>query len=112
EAQIDETLLRSLRAEIHSLRLVLDELRIQRASDQQALADARAFLIRKDEELQRLNVARNEVIVQLAVLEQKLRTRQVATARIAAGRKAPPGRKPKAKKSLMRIPKRKAKAGR
>ncbi len=109
EGQSDETLLRSLRAEIHSLRLVLDELRTQRASDQQALADARAFLIRRDEELQRLNVSQVEALSQVAVLEQRLRTRQAGPSRSAPKRKAPSKRKRKAKKSPARAPKRKAK---
>jgi hypothetical protein len=109
EGQSDEALLRSLRAEIHSLRLVLDELRTQRASDQQALADARAFLIRRDEELQRLNLAQIEALSQVAVLEQRLRTRQAGPSRSAPKRKAPPKRKHKAKKSPARAPKRKAK---
>jgi hypothetical protein len=110
EGQSDEALLRSLRAEIHSLRLVLDELRTQRASDQQALADARAFLIRRDEELQRLNVAQIEALSQVAVLEQRLRSRQAATAaRAAPKKKAPSKRKRKAKKSPGRVPKKKAK---
>lgn len=109
EAQSDDALLRSLRAEIHSLRLVLDELRTQRASDQQALADARAFLIRRDEELQRLNAAQSKAIAQVAVLEQKLKSRQAAAARVAPKKKSPPKRNRKAKKAPVRAPKRKAK---
>jgi hypothetical protein len=109
EGQSDEALLRSLRAEIHSLRLVLDELRTQRASDQQALADARAFLIRRDEELQRLNVAQSEALSQIAVLEQRLRTRQVALARTMRKLKPSPSKKPESRKSPARTSKRKVK---
>lgn len=108
EMQSDEALLQSLRAEIHSLRLVLDELRTHRASDQQALADARAFLLRRDEELQRLNVAQSEALSKVAVLEQRLKTRQVATARRAPKRKASPKKKGKSKESTARAAKRKA----
>ncbi len=109
EGQSDEALLRSLHAEIHSLRLVLDELRTQRASDQQALADARAFLVRRDEELQRLNVAQIKALSQVAVLEQRLRARHAATARSVPKKKGPPKKKRKTKKSPARVPKRKAK---
>jgi hypothetical protein len=108
DAQSDDTLLRSLRAEIHSLRLVLDELRKQRASDQQALADARAFLIRREEELQHLNVAQIETVTKVAVLEQRLRTHRAAMGRAAPKKKSPSKKKPKAKKEIRRAPKRKA----
>lgn len=70
-----EALIRSLRAEVLSRQVLLDELRAQKRRDQQALADTRALLLRKDEELERLNQSHAEALAQVAVLAQRLKSR-------------------------------------
>lgn len=72
-AQSTETLIRSLRAEVASLKLLLDEMRIQRGRDQQTLADARVLLVRKDEELQKRHAQEVDLMVQLTILQQRRR---------------------------------------
>lgn len=113
ESDSTDSLIRSLRAEIASQRLLLDELRAQRGRDQQALADARALLIRKDDQLQDLQDGHGEALTRIALLEQRLRRRPSgaqAARRPGTGRaKAPaPRSKPKAskKKTPRKVPKR------
>ena len=75
ESETTELLIRSLRAEVQSQQLLLEELRSQRLRDQQASADSRALLLRKDEELRRLNQAYASALSQLAVLTQRPKSR-------------------------------------
>lgn len=73
-----EALIRSLRAEVTSQQLLLDETRSQRGRDQQAIADARALLLRKEDQLQDLQDEHRDVVARLAVLEQRRRSRPVS----------------------------------
>lgn len=67
-----EALIRSLRADSKSLQLLVDELRGQRGRDQQALADARALLLRKDEELRLQQESQAGLRIEVAKLRQRL----------------------------------------
>lgn len=73
-----EALIRSLRAEVTSQQLLLDEMRAQRGRDQQAIADARALLLRKEDQLQYLQTEHREAVARLAVLQQRRRSRPAA----------------------------------
>jgi hypothetical protein len=83
-----EALIRSLRAEVLSLQMLLDELRGQRGRDQQLLADARALLVRRDEDLQACIASEAALKSTLAVAEDRLRRRAAGFSRIARPRKA------------------------
>lgn len=74
-ADTTEALIRSLRAEVRSLQILLDELRSQKLRDQQTVAEARALLLRKDEELQGLNRTLSAALSQVAVLSQSPKRR-------------------------------------
>lgn len=99
-ADSTESLLRALRAEIHSQRLLIEELRAQKERDLQAQAAARALLLRKDESLQHLNKSLAEALTTIAVLEQRLKARPVVRGAVKArskpvsGRAQPVKRKP------------------
>jgi polyhydroxyalkanoate synthesis regulator phasin len=74
-AETAEALIQGLRAETTSQQVLLQELRDQRIQYVQRIADARALLARRDEELQGL---RNEVLdlkAALAVADDRLRRR-------------------------------------
>src|SRR5690606_31352240 len=73
-----EALIRSMRAEILSLQTLVEELRGQRAREQQQLANARALLVRKDEELQTNHASQLSLQAALAVAEDRLQRRAVA----------------------------------
>lgn len=70
-----DALIRSLRAEVLSLQTLLEEVRGQRAQYIQRLADARALLLRMDEEQRELRAELLEVKSALAVAEDRLRRR-------------------------------------
>jgi hypothetical protein len=70
-----EALIRGLRAEVHSLQTLLDELRGQRAQYLQRLADAGALLLKRDEEQQGLRGELLELKSALAVADDRLRRR-------------------------------------
>lgn len=113
ESDSTDSLIRSLRAEVASQKLLLDEVRAQRGRDQQALADARALLMQKDDQLQELQAGHGAALTRIALLEQRLRrspsSKQAARRPGAARAKAPaPRTKAKAlkKKSPRRVPRR------
>lgn len=91
-----EALIRSLRAEVSSQQLLLDEMRAQRGRDQQAIADARALLLRKEDQLQELQDEHREVIAQLAMLEQRRRSRPVSAKKRSKTSKPVRAARPKA----------------
>jgi len=92
EGEGTEELIRALRADAASLRLLLDELRIQRNRDQQALADARALLMQKDQQLQDLSQRCLETATQLALLQgAKRRSARLSPKRQAVQRVASRG---------------------
>jgi hypothetical protein len=83
-----ETLIRSMRAEILSLQTLVEELRGQRGRDQQQLANARALLVRKDEDLQAHHASQLSLQAALAVAEDRLQ--QLAVARAPSPRRKRP----------------------
>lgn len=105
-----EALIRSLRAEVSSQQLLLDETRAQRGRDQQAIADARALLLRKEDQLQDLQDEHREVVARLAVLEQRRRSRPVSAKNKKRSKTSKPVRaaRPKASAALPK-PKKKSK---
>lgn len=95
-----EVLIRSMRAEVLSLKTLLDELRAQRARDHQLLADARAMLLRREEALQ--ESAQNELSLQgaLAVARDRLRrSRGQARRSVKPSRSSPQRRSVKSPRS-------------
>lgn len=74
-----DVLIRSLRAEVLSLQTLVEELRGQRARDLQLLADARALLMRKDEQLQSCHKSELALRSALAVAQDR-RRRQLTSA--------------------------------
>lgn len=125
-----EALIRSLRADVKSLQLLVDELRGQRGRDHQALADARALLLRKDEELRLQQESQAGLRIEVAKLRQRLEILAASTDGIAAkprknakvsaklettkrgGVKRPAGTKNAARKATKKWPRRKAKVQR
>lgn len=103
-----EALIRSLRAEVSSQQLLLDETRAQRGRDQQAIADARALLLRKEDQLQDLQDEHREVVARLAVLEQRRRSRPVSAKKRSKTSKPVRATRPKASAALPK-PKKKSK---
>lgn len=91
-----EALIRSLRAEVTSQQLLLDELRTQRGRDQQAIADARALLLRKEDLLQDLQAEHRDAVARLATLEQRLRSRLAVARGKKKASKPVRGAKPRA----------------
>lgn len=77
QAESAEALIRSLRAEVASQKLLLEELRAQRGREQQALADAKALLIRKDDQLEEMQDRHGTALTRIAVLQQRLRRRSL-----------------------------------
>lgn len=90
-----EALIRSLRADVSSQQLLLDEMRAQRGRDQQAIADARALLLRKEDQLQELQAEHRDAVARLATLEQRLRSRLAVTRAKTKARKPVRANKPR-----------------
>lgn len=95
-----EALIRSLRAEVTSQQLLLDEMHAQRGRDQQAIADARALLLRKEDQLQDLQTEHREAVARLAVLQLRRRSRPVAIR--TKGKASEPARAAKPKAAVSR----------
>jgi hypothetical protein len=81
DTKTSDILIRSLRAEALSLQTLLNELRAQRARDQQLLADAEALLVTKDEELREVRADQLALRSGLAIALDRQRRRTTASSR-------------------------------